>query len=197
MSFPGRQVVAFCGDGGLTMLLGDLLTIVAEKLPIKIVLFNNSSLGMVRSEMMVGGYPFFGTEVHNPNLAAVATAMGLHGERVERAVDILPALERAFAYPGPALIDFTTDPDALAIPPKTTFAEVRGFALAMTRMVFDHRGEQVLDWPKITSATCLALGDRPSVLWRPQRAASACSQITCVGGETVGSRTIDRLRQTL
>jgi pyruvate dehydrogenase (quinone) len=137
LACPDRQVIALCGDGGLTMLLGDLLTIVAQKLPIKLVLFDNSSLGMVRAEMMVSGYPFYGTEVQNPNLAAVAAAMGLRGERVEKAEDVTGALERAMAHPGPALVDVTTDPNALSMPPKTTFAEVKGFALAMTRMVFD------------------------------------------------------------
>ena len=144
LACPDRQVIALCGDGGLTMLLGDLLTVVAQKLPIKFVLFNNSSLGMVRAEMMVGGYPFFGTEVENPNLASVAAAMGLHAERVEKADDVLGALERAMAHPGPALVDVTTDPSALSMPPRATFAEVKGFALAMTRMVFDGQSDAVV-----------------------------------------------------
>ena len=148
IAFPQRQVVAFCGDGGLSMLLGDLLTIVSQKLPIKIVVFNNSSLGMVRLEMMVGGYPFWGTEVHNPDFSAIAKAIGFHAERVERKADVLPAIERALAHPGPALIDVTTDPDAFAVPPASTFEEMRGFALAMTRMVLDHRAGEVLEMAK-------------------------------------------------
>ena len=148
MAFPNRQVIAFCGDGGLTMLLGDLLTIVSQKLPIKIVVFNNSSLGMVRLEMMVGGYPFWGTEMHNPDFSAVARAIGFHAERVERKADLAGAIERAFAHPGPALLDVTTDPNALSAPPKATYEEARGFALAMTRMVLDHRGDQVLELVK-------------------------------------------------
>jgi pyruvate dehydrogenase (quinone) len=145
LACPDRPVIALCGDGGLTMLLGDLLTVVAEKLPIKLVLFNNASLGMVRTEMMVAGYPFFGTEVHNPNMAAVAAAMGLHAERVEKPGDVQGALERALACSGPALVDVTTDPNALSMPPKTTFAEVKGFALAMTRMVFDGKSDEVVE----------------------------------------------------
>lgn len=145
LACPDRQVIALCGDGGLTMLLGDLLTVVAQKLPIKLVLFNNASLGMVRAEMMVAGYPFFGTEVENPDLAAVAAAMGLHAERVERAGDVRGALARALAHPGPALVDVTTDPNALSMPPRTTFAEVKGFALAMTRMVFDGKLDEVVE----------------------------------------------------
>ena len=130
------------------MLLGDLLTIVSQKLPIKIVVFNNSTLGMVRLEMMVGGYPFWGTEMHNPDFSAVARAIGFHAERVEHQADLDPAIERAFAHPGPALLDVTTDPNAMSAPPKATYEEARGFALAMTRMVLDHRGDQVLELAK-------------------------------------------------
>ena len=130
------------------MLLGDLLTIVSQKLPIKLVVFNNSTLGMVRLEQLVGGYPFWGTEVQNPDFSAVARAIGFHAERVERKVDLAPAIERAFAHPGPALLDVTTDPNAMSAPPKATFQEARGFALAMTRMVLDHRGDQVLELAK-------------------------------------------------
>ncbi len=145
LACPDRQVIALCGDGGLTMLLGDLLTVAAQKPPIKLVLFDNSSLGMVRAEMMVAGYPFFGTEVQNPNLAAVATAMGIHGERVETADAVPAALERAIAHPGPALVDVTIDPNALSMPPKKTFGEVKGFALAMTRMVFDGEMDKAVE----------------------------------------------------
>jgi pyruvate dehydrogenase (quinone) len=145
MAFPNRQVIAFCGDGGLSMLMGDLITIVTQKLPIKIIVFNNSTLGMVRLEQMVGGYPFWGTEMQNPDFSAVAKAIGFHAQRVERKADVAPAIERAFAHPGPALLDITTDPNAMSAPPKATYEEARGFALAMTRMVLDHRSDQVLD----------------------------------------------------
>jgi pyruvate dehydrogenase (quinone) len=148
MAFPNRQVIAFCGDGGLSMLMGDLLTIVSQKLPIKIVVFNNSTLGMVRLEQLVGGYPFWGTEMHNPDFSAVAKAIGFHAERVERKADVASAIERAFAHPGPALLDITTDPNAMSAPPKATYEEARGFALAMTRMVLDHRSDQVLELVK-------------------------------------------------
>jgi pyruvate dehydrogenase (quinone) len=121
---------------------------VSQKLPIKIVVFNNSTLGMVRLEMLVGGYPFWGTEMHNPDFSAVARAIGFHAERVERKEDLAPAIERAFAHPGPALLDVTTDPNAMSAPPKATYQEARGFALAMTRMVMDHRGDQVFELAK-------------------------------------------------
>ena len=133
---PDRQVVALCGDGGLSMLMGELLTAAGLDIPVKLMVFNNSTLGMVRAEMMVVGYQPWGTDVKNPDFGAVATAVGLHGERVENAADIRPAIERAFAHPGPALIDFVTDPRALAVPPHTTIEEVKGFALTTGKLVF-------------------------------------------------------------
>ena len=133
---PDRQVVALCGDGGLSMLMGELLTAAGLDIPVKLMVFNNSTLGMVRAEMMVVGYQPWGTDVKNPDFGAVASAVGLHGERVERAADIRPAIERAFAHPGPALIDFVTDPRALAVPPHTTIEEVKGFALTTGKLVF-------------------------------------------------------------
>src|ERR1700761_2221374 len=126
------------------MLMGDLLTIVSQKLPIKIIVFNNSTLGMVRLEQMVGGYPFWGTEMHNPDFSAVARAIGFHAERVEGKANVTGAMDAAFAPPGTARGDITTDPDAMSMPPKSAYEEARGFALAMTRMVLDNRGDQVL-----------------------------------------------------
>ena len=133
---PERQVIAMCGDGGFSMLMGELLTAAGLDIPVKLMIFNNSTLGMVRAEMMVVGYQPWGTDVKNPDFGAIATAAGIHGERVENGADVRPAIERAFAHPGPALIDFVTDPRALAVPPHTTIEEVRGFALATGKLVF-------------------------------------------------------------
>ena len=133
---PDRQVIAMCGDGGFSMLMGELLTAAGLDLPVKLMIFNNSTLGMVRAEMMVVGYQPWGTDVTNPDFGAIATAAGVHGERVENAGDVRPAIERALAHPGPALIDFVTDPRALAVPPHTTFQEIKGFALTTGKLVF-------------------------------------------------------------
>jgi pyruvate dehydrogenase (quinone) len=133
---PDRQVIALCGDGGLSMLMGELLTASGLDIPVKLMVFNNSTLGMVRAEMMVVGYQPWGTDVKNPDFGAVAQACGLHGERVVDAADIRPAIERAFAHDGPALIDFVTDPRALSMPPSTTFEQVKGFALTAGKLVF-------------------------------------------------------------
>lgn len=142
---PNRQVIALCGDGGFSMLMGELLTLGGLDLPVKVMLFNNSTLGMVRIEMAVAGYIPFGTDVRNPDFGAMARAAGIHGERVELAEDVRPAIERAFAHDGPALIDFVTDPRALSLPPKATVAQVRGMALAMTRLVFAGDSAEVVE----------------------------------------------------
>ena len=109
LAAPDRQVIALCGDGGLTMLMGELLTAVEQNLPVKLMVFNNSSRAMVHREMHDAGIEPWGAEVKNPEFGAVARAMGLYGERVEKAEDIRDAIVRAFDYPGPALIDFVTD----------------------------------------------------------------------------------------
>lgn len=132
---PDRQVVAMAGDGGLSMLLGELVTVRAHDLPVKIVLFDNASLGMVRLEMLVDGLPAFGTESPQVDYAAVATAIGIPAVRVERAQDLRGALEGALSRPGPALVDVVTDPRALSLPPTITAGQVRGFAIAMSKEI--------------------------------------------------------------
>ena len=98
---PDRQVIALCGDGGFTMLMGELLTAAGLDIPVKLMIFNNSTLGMVRAEMMVVGYQPWGTDVKNPDFGAIAQAAGIHGERVEQADDIRPAITRALEHTGP------------------------------------------------------------------------------------------------
>ncbi|NEC10879.1 pyruvate dehydrogenase [Streptomyces sp. SID8014] len=132
-----RQVVSMSGDGGFSMLMGDFLTLVQLDLPVKVVLFNNSSLGMVELEMLVGGLPAFGTSNHNPDFAAVARACGAYGVRVEKPKQLAGALKDAFKHDGPALVDVVTDPNALSIPPKIKAEMVTGFALSASKMVLD------------------------------------------------------------
>ncbi|MEU5161938.1 pyruvate dehydrogenase [Streptomyces sp. NPDC020875] len=133
----GRQVVSMSGDGGFTMLMGDFLTLVQYDLPVKVVLFNNSSLGMVDLEMLVAGLPSYGTHNENPDFAAIARASGAYGIRVEKPRQLAHALKEAFKHKGPALVDVVTDPNALSIPPKISAEMVTGFALSASKMVLD------------------------------------------------------------
>ncbi|MEU7010319.1 pyruvate dehydrogenase [Streptomyces sp. NPDC046332] len=133
----GRQVISMSGDGGFSMLMGDFLTLVQYDLPVKIVLFDNSSLSMVELEMLVAGLPSYGTTNHNPDFAAVARAAGAYGIRVEKPKHLAGALKDAFKHKGPALVDIVTDPNALSIPPKISREMVSGFALSASKIVLD------------------------------------------------------------
>jgi len=132
---PGRQVVAMAGDGGLSMLLGELITARTYDLPVKIVVFNNSSLGMVKLEMLVSGLPSYGTESPEVDYAAIATAVGIPATRVTEPREVRDALEHALRTPGPTLVDVVTDPRALSLPPSITADQVAGFAVAMSKEV--------------------------------------------------------------
>ncbi|MET0885468.1 MAG: ubiquinone-dependent pyruvate dehydrogenase [Mycetocola sp.] len=144
-SDPGRQVIALAGDGGLTMMLGELLTLVQNRLPVKVVVFNNSSLGFVELEMKAAGLVNYGTGLENPNFADVANAMGIHGRRVERPDDLPSALTEAFAHDGPALVDVVTARQELSIPPAISAEQAKGFTLYAIRTVLSGRGEELLD----------------------------------------------------
>ena len=143
-----RQVVALCGDGGFAMLMGDFLTLAQQKLPVKIVIFNNSVLGFVAMEMKAGGYLTDGTELKNPDFAAIAEAAGIKGIRVEKASDIDAALLDAFAYEGPVLVDVITATEELAMPPQIKFEQAKGFSLYMLRAVISGRGDEVVELAK-------------------------------------------------
>jgi pyruvate dehydrogenase (quinone) len=134
-----RQVIAFCGDGGLTMLLGDLLTAVTYRLAVCFVVFDNGRLGMVKLEQEEGGLPEFGTVLENPDLAAVARAMGLHGVRVEDPEALDGAVRDALAAEGPVLLDVVTNPDEVSLPPKVHPGEAWGFAVAKLTEALESR----------------------------------------------------------
>ncbi|MFE4601900.1 thiamine pyrophosphate-dependent enzyme [Kitasatospora indigofera] len=136
---PDREVVAFCGDGGLSMLLGDLMTVKAHRLPVKLVVFDNRRLGMVELEQEQTGLSGFGTELDNPDFAAVATALGITGIRVTDPADLRDSVRRAFATPGPVLLDVLTNPQELAVPGKPTLQQGWGFAVAKVKEAL-HRG---------------------------------------------------------
>jgi len=153
---PGKQVIAFCGDGGLSMMMGDLMTIVQYNLPVKIVLFNNRSLGMVKLEMEVAGIPDIETDMLNPDFAILAQAMGMFGITITNPADVKPTLEKVFLQDGPALITIQTDPNALAMPPKLEFDQMKGFAFYIGKMMLSGRVNEVV---KIVKSNYKHLGE--------------------------------------
>ncbi|MGH3494988.1 MAG: thiamine pyrophosphate-dependent enzyme, partial [Sciscionella sp.] len=132
---PDRQVISLSGDGGLSMLLGELLTLRNHALPVKVVCFNNSSLGMIKLEMMVDGLPSWETDHEQVDYAAIARAMGIHAVRVEDPARLRAGIREVLGHDGPALLDVVTDGNALSIPPNITLEQVKGFALAVSRTV--------------------------------------------------------------
>jgi pyruvate dehydrogenase (quinone) len=145
LAYPGRQVISMSGDGGLGMLFGELLTVAFHDIPVKIVTFNNSALGMIKLEMMVDGFPSYQTDFAPVDYAAIAKAAGIFSVRVEQPVDVRAALTEAFKHRGPALVDLVTDPNALSMPPHITGEQVKGFALAASKTVLSGGVGQMLD----------------------------------------------------
>ncbi|WP_301090648.1 ubiquinone-dependent pyruvate dehydrogenase [Sphingomonas sp.] len=142
---PGRQVVSLSGDGGFAMMMGDFLSLTQLKLPVKVVIVNNGSLGFVAMEMKAGGYLDTGTDLDNPNFAAMAEAIGIKAFRVEHADDLPGALAAAFSHPGPALVDVVTAKQELVMPPKIQAEQAKGFSLYMLKAIISGRGDEVLD----------------------------------------------------
>lgn len=142
---PHRQVISLSGDGGFTMMMGDMLTAVQQKLPIKIILFNNSSLGFVAMEMKAGGYLDTATDLHNPDFAAMAKVAGFTSFRVEDSTNLKETLTQALAHPGPVLVDVRTDRNELIMPPKVQIGHAKGFSLYMLKAVLNGRGDEVVE----------------------------------------------------
>jgi pyruvate dehydrogenase (quinone) len=147
-SHPGRQVVTLSGDGGVAMMLGELLTLRQLHLPVKVVVFNNGALAFVELEMQVDGIPSFGTDLDNPSFAAVARAVGLHGVRIEHPSELSSGLREAFTHDGPAVIEVMTARQELSIPPGITASQVKGFTLWATRSILSGEGSEVLQVAK-------------------------------------------------
>jgi pyruvate dehydrogenase (quinone) len=145
LEFPKRQVVTFSGDGGLAMLLGDLLSLRQHQLPIKIVVFNNSALGFVELEMKAAGILGAGTDLVNPNFADLAQSAGLLGLRVEDPVNLKSAMIQAFQHKGPALIDVVVNRTELSMPPTINVEQAIGFNLWALKAVLNGRGDEVID----------------------------------------------------
>lgn len=145
LAFPHREVIALCGDGGISMTLGDLQTIAQYKLPIKVVVFNNRALGMVKLEMEVDGLPDCQTDMVNPDFEKVAQAMGIQSFTVTDPLKVEETLKEAFDGTGPVLISIFTDPNALAMPPIVDYKEMIGFAQSMYKLMVNGRTQEVFD----------------------------------------------------
>jgi pyruvate dehydrogenase (quinone) len=147
-AFPDRQVLSLSGDGGFSMLMGDFLSLVQLKLPVKIVIFNNGALDFVELEMKAAGMVESATELVNPDFSKMAEAVGIAGFRVEKPEQVQPSLEKAFAEKGPALVDVVVNRQELLIPPNLNLQVVKGFTLYMIRAVLNGKGDQIIDLAK-------------------------------------------------
>ena len=147
-SQPDRQVISLSGDGGLAMLLGELLTLHQQHLPVKVVVFNNGTLGFVELEMKAAGIVTYGTDLDNPDFAGIAKSAGLFGATVAKADELEDALRAAFGHDGPALVDVRTARHELALPPKLTFGQIKGFTLYATRTILSGGGEELVELAK-------------------------------------------------
>ncbi len=142
---PKQQIVALCGDGGLSMMLGELATVVQYDLPIKIIVFNNRALGMVKLEMEVEGLVDWQTDLFNPDFSTVATAMGIKSFRVTDPDKLESVVKEALEMQGAVLVDVHTDPNAMAKPPKITAEQVKGFSTSMVKMLSGGDFDKVID----------------------------------------------------
>ena len=147
-SQPGRQVIALSGDGGLAMLLGELITLRQQRLPVKVVVFNNGALSFVELEMKAAGIVTYGTDLDNPDFAGIARSAGLLGIRVEEASELEGALREALGHDGPALVDVRVTRHELSLPPKLSYGEIRGFTLYATRTILSGQGTELVELAK-------------------------------------------------
>jgi pyruvate dehydrogenase (quinone) len=148
LTFPGRQVISLSGDGGLAMMLGDLLTLRQHEVPVKVVVFKNDSLAFVNLEMMSAGFLDFATDLKNPDFAALAESAGLLGLSVTTSDQVRPALTQALQHPGPALVEVAVSRQEIVLPPTIELDLVRKFGLFVVKAVFSGKGDEVIDLAK-------------------------------------------------
>ena len=149
ISYPGRQVISMSGDGGFAMLMGDLLTLKQQQLPIKIIVFKNDSLAFVELEMKAAGILDFGTDLHNPDFTKIAEGAGLLGLKVESPDQVEPVIAQALKHDGPALVEVPVSRQELSMPPTITLEQAKGFTLFMMKAVLSGRGDEIIDLAKV------------------------------------------------
>lgn len=148
LTYPDRQVISLSGDGGFAMLMGDFLSLVQLKLPVKVIIFNNGALDFVELEMKSVGIVDYGTDLVNPDFSKLAEGAGISGFRVEKPEDVQPTLEKALSIEGPALVDCVVNRQELLIPPSLNYDQVKGFTLYMVRAVLNGKGDEIVDLAK-------------------------------------------------
>ena len=149
VSHPSRQVITMSGDGGLAMLMGELLTLRQHDLPVKLIVFKNDSLAFVELEMKAGGFLDFATTLHNPDFSKVAEATGLLGLRAETPDQVEPAIAQALKHDGPALVEVLVSRQELSMPPTITYEQAKNFGLFMLTAVLNGRGDEIIDLAKV------------------------------------------------
>jgi pyruvate dehydrogenase (quinone) len=149
VSHPGRQVISMCGDGGLAMVMGDLLSLGQLQLPVKVIVFRNDSLAFVELEMKAAGIVDFGTDLRNPDFARMAEAAGLLGLRAETPDQVKPMIAQALQHDGPALVEAVVSRQELSMPPTITLEQMKGFSLFMVKAVLSGRGDEIIDLAKV------------------------------------------------
>jgi pyruvate dehydrogenase (quinone) len=147
-TFPDRQVICLSGDGGFSMLMGDFLSLKQLKLPIKVIVFNNSSLSFVELEMKAAGFLTHATELAETDFSKLAEAVGILGLRAERPEQVKTMLSQALEHEGPALVDVAVNRQELAVPPSINLAQIKGFTLYMIKAVLNGKGDEVVDLAK-------------------------------------------------
>ena len=149
VSHPGRQVISMSGDGGLAMLMGDLLTLRQHDLPVKLIVFKNDSLAFVELEMKAAGILDYGTTLHNPDFAKIAEGAGLLGFKAETPEQVEPMIAQALRHDGPALVEVLVSRQELSMPPTITYEQAKGFSLFMMKAVLNGRGDEIIDLARV------------------------------------------------
>src|ERR1700736_2179535 len=163
VSYPGRQVVSLSGDGGLAMLMGDMLSLRQLNAPVKIIVFKNGSLAFVELEMKAAGILDFGTDLQNPNFAKMAEGAGLLGLTAETSDQVRPMNAQALKHDGPALVEVVVDRQELSMPPSITAEQVKGFSLFTLKAVLSGRGDEIIDLAKVNLFRYFCRGRRSAI----------------------------------
>jgi pyruvate dehydrogenase (quinone) len=148
VTFPGRQVISMSGDGGLAMLMGELLSLRQLKAPVKVIVYQNDALSFVELEMKAVGVISFGTDLVNPDFASLAEACGIFGRNVEDPGELEEALRTALDHPGPALVSVKVAKQELSLPPTIDFEQAKGFGIYLVKAMLNGRGDEVMDLAK-------------------------------------------------